>query len=247
MGNRERAALAKKTEKLFFPVYWQFNNNNFRPVLFERDLRKSKLTPREPDKQKNMSHEIGQWINEIKTLQQKLAEALKERDGANESISKWRQLYNTEAIQRRDEVRQAEETIAELKATIDGLQQHSLAIPEENEAVEVEQKIERIQSLDELRALAIETVRERDRALQEVQRLKEALEKERSDRQQTRKTLTAALGDAVELLTKAKTSPGAQAEFISQTRKLSQLAATGQLPASEQQPLPQLPEWKEKK
>jgi uncharacterized coiled-coil DUF342 family protein len=98
-----------------------------------------------------------------------------------------------------------------------------------------------------LRALAIETVRERDRALQEVQRLKEALEKERSDRQQTRKTLTAALGDAVDLLTKAKTSSGLKPELISQTQKLSQLAATGQLPASEEQPLPQLPEWKEKK
>ncbi len=194
-----------------------------------------------------MSHEIGQWINEIKTLQQKLAEALRERDAANESISKWRQLYNTEAIQGRDRVRQAEETIAELKATIDRLQQNYLAIPEENEAVEVERKIEQIQNLDELRALAIETVRERDRALQEVQRLKEALEKERSDRQQTRKTLTAALGDAVDLLTKAKTSSGSKPEFISQTEKLSQLAATGQLPASEEQPLPQLPEWREKK
>lgn len=194
-----------------------------------------------------MSHEIGQWINEIETLQQKLAEALKERDAANESISKWRQLYNTEAIQGRERVRQAEETIAELKATIDGLQQNSLAIPEENEAVEVEGEIERIQNLDELKALAIEATRERDRALQEVQRLKEALEKERSDRQQTRQTLTAALGDAVDLLTKAKTSSGLKPEFISQTQKLSQLAATGQLPPSEEQPLPQLPEWKEKK
>lgn len=194
-----------------------------------------------------MNHEIGQWINEIQTLQQKLAEAHSERDTANESISKWHQLYNTEAIQRREEVRQYQETIAELKAKIDSLQQNSLAILEENEAVEVEQKIEQIQNLDELKALAIETVRERDRALQEVQRLKDALEKERSDRQQTRKTLTAALGDAVDLLTKAKTSSGLKPEFISQTQKLSQLAATGLLPASEEQPLPQLPEWREKK
>jgi len=190
-----------------------------------------------------MSHEIGQWINEIKTLQQKLAEALTERDAAQDSISKWRQLYNTEAIQRRDEAKQAQETIAELKAKIDAREKHSQTIPEE---AEIEANIKTIQSLEELKALAIDATKERDRALQEVQQLKEALQEERAHHLQTRKTLTAALGDAVDLLTKAKTTSGAQAAVISQTQKLSQLAAIGQLPASEQQPLPQLPEWKEK-
>ena len=187
-----------------------------------------------------MSHEIGQWIKEIKALQQQLAEAHSERDAANESISKWRQLYNTEAIQRREEVRQYQETIAELKAKIDRLEQNSLSLTGENEAVEVEGEIEGIENLEELKVVAIEAIRERDRALKEVQSLKEEVEKERSDRHQTRKTLTAALGDAVDLLTKAKTAPGQQAEFISQTQKLSQLAA------SDEEALPQLPEWKEK-
>lgn len=191
-----------------------------------------------------MSHEISQWINEIKTLQQKLAEALTERDAAQDSISKWRQLYNTEAIQRRDEAKQAQETIAELKAKIDAREKHSQTIPEE---AEIEANIKKIQSLEELKALAIDATKERDRALQEVQKFKEALQEERAHHLQTRKTLTAALGDAVDLLTKAKTTSGAQAAVISQTQKLSQLAATGQLPAREQQPLPQLPEWKEKK
>lgn len=194
-----------------------------------------------------MSHEIGQWINEIKTLQEKLASVQSDRDAANESISKWRQLYNTEAIQRRDEAKQARETIAELKAKIDAAEKNSLPIPGESEAVEIEGKIEKIQSLEELRVLAIDATRERDRALLEVQRLKEALKEERGNHLQTRKTLTAALGDAVDLLTKAKTAPGERVAVISQTQKLSQLAAEGQLPAGEEQPLPQLPEWKEKK
>lgn len=194
-----------------------------------------------------MSHEIGQWINEIKTLQEKLASVQSDRDAANESISKWRQLYNTEAIQRRDEAKQAGETIAELKAKIDAAEKNSLPIPGENEAVEIEGEIQKIQSLEELRVLAIDATRERDRSLLEVQRLKEALEEERARHLQTRKTLTAALGDAVDLLTKAKTAPGERAAVISQTQKLSQLTAEGQLPASEQEPLPQLPEWKEKK
>ena len=52
-----------------------------------------------------MSQDVRQWLDEIKRLQQQLTEVSRDRDDAGESATQWRQLYNTEAEQRRNDAK----------------------------------------------------------------------------------------------------------------------------------------------
>ena len=76
-----------------------------------------------------MTQDIRQWLNEIKALQQQLTEVVRDREAALESAAQWRQLYNTEAQQRRAEAKLNQQTIAALQAqnseTSEFLFQHS--------------------------------------------------------------------------------------------------------------------------
>ena len=62
-----------------------------------------------------MTYDVSQWLAEIKTLKQQLAEATQEREQAHASAANWRQLYETEAQQRRSEFNLAQQTIEQLK------------------------------------------------------------------------------------------------------------------------------------
>jgi predicted nucleic acid-binding Zn-ribbon protein len=117
-----------------------------------------------------MSQAVVQWLNQIKALEQQVADLQAELAQSNASADKWRQLYDTEAQQRRQELvsMQAEttqltDTIAQLKTT---------AVPTDLES-------------------------ERDR-------LAASLAAEKASHEQTRKDLTTALSDAMELLSKGK-------------------------------------------
>ncbi len=72
-----------------------------------------------------MAQDVRQWLDEIKRLQQQLTEASRDRDEASESAAQWRQLYNTEAEQRRNDVKLTQQTIANLEAQIQQLQTFS--------------------------------------------------------------------------------------------------------------------------
>ena len=50
-----------------------------------------------------MSNEVTQWLDQIKELKQQLADSIREREVADQSANKWRQLYTTEAQQRRSQ------------------------------------------------------------------------------------------------------------------------------------------------
>ncbi|MEA5581559.1 hypothetical protein VB620_09420 [Nodularia harveyana UHCC-0300] len=139
-----------------------------------------------------------QWLGEIQGLKEQIAEQKRDRDAAWETAQKWRKLYNTEAEQRRTDTNLAQQAIASLKAEIHklkGLDPGILADQEASTVVEAE--IQQIESLAELRSQLITIMKERDRLLQ-------ALKTEQENHAQTRKSLTTALGDAIDGLTRER-------------------------------------------
>ena len=112
-----------------------------------------------------MSQDVRQWLDEIKRLQQQLTEMARDRDEAGESAAQWRQLYNTEAEQRRNDAKLNQQTIATLEAQIQQSQNFSVAVSEGGEAGIARQKeVEQLQTVGELQAKLVAVLKERDRA-----------------------------------------------------------------------------------
>lgn len=149
-----------------------------------------------------MTQDVRQWLAEIKTLQQKLAEVRQERDEAYVGAANWRKLYDTEAQQRRTEATLARQSIEALKAELQTLRQ----VPQPSKAEingdtashrsELQQQLARLEP-SELQQCLVEAMLERDR-------LTQLLKAEQENHAQTRKGLTTALGDTVDLLTKER-------------------------------------------
>jgi hypothetical protein len=139
-----------------------------------------------------------QWLSEIQALKQQVAEAIAQRHEAWESAEKWRKLYNTESEQRRSDSQLLQQEIAIVKAElqkIKGIDETLLPDADTNTAIQIE--IAQIESQQELRAKLITITKERDRLLL-------ALKTEQENHSQTRKSLTTALGDAIDSLTKER-------------------------------------------
>ena len=81
-----------------------------------------------------MSQDVRQWLDEIKRLQQQLTEMTRDRDEAGESAAQWRQLYNTEAEQRRNDAKLTQQSIAYLELQIEESQNFSPNVSEGDEA-----------------------------------------------------------------------------------------------------------------
>lgn len=144
-----------------------------------------------------MTHDVRQWLAEIKTLQQQLAEVHQERDQAYAGAANWRKLYETEAQQRRTEVHLAQQTIDALKAEVQRLQAPlSIERQDLSDLSQLQHDVES-QPLEELRTQLIQLKVERDRLLQ-------SLKLEQLEHEKTRKALTGALGDAVDLLARER-------------------------------------------
>ncbi|MDF0555336.1 hypothetical protein [Kamptonema sp. UHCC 0994] len=190
-----------------------------------------------------MAQDIRQWLNEIKALQQQLAEVVRDREAALESAAQWRQLYNTEAQQRRAEAKLNQQTIAALQAQIQKLQSFSSSIADENKAgTTLSQEIEQLQSLEEVKAKLIEVLLERDRARDEINNLASALKAEQVHHAETRKSLTSALGDAVDLLAKGQNARHVEVDFVSDPNDPN-YSVSGEIPTSKNS-LIQLPPLK---
>jgi hypothetical protein len=135
-----------------------------------------------------------QWLTEIQTLKEQMAGLQSDRDVAWESAQKWRQLYNTEAEQRRTDAQLSQQAIASLKADLHklrGLEVETLAAG--TPATAIKEEIEQLKSVEDLQAKLIAVIKERDRLLQ-------ALKTEQDNHAQTRNSLTTALGDAIDSL-----------------------------------------------
>lgn len=145
-----------------------------------------------------MTQDVRQWLAEIKSLQQKLTEAHQERDQAYASAANWRSLYEAEAKQRRTEANLAQQTIALLKAELAELQAAPATEATRPEDIAlIQSDVARLQSTPELKQRLVQ-------ALLECDRLTHALRAEQAAHTQTRRGLTTALGDTVEMLTKER-------------------------------------------
>ena len=147
-----------------------------------------------------MADPVVQWLNEIKDLKQKLQVAQAAQEAANASADNWRKLYETEAQQRRTEAMLTRQTIANLKSEIAELQRLPKA---SSDRVVTQATVESIDltTVDELKVRLLELGAEHDRLAQD-------LKAEQADHAQTRKNLTTALGDTVDLLTKVREQKG---------------------------------------
>jgi chromosome segregation ATPase len=164
-----------------------------------------------------MTKDITPWFNEIQALQQKIIELQTELNATENTASKWRQLYNTEAQQRRNETQQSQETIDNLKIKVQNLQKGFSYVKDDGDQriTTIEKQIENLQTLDELKAKIIEVSQERDRCAEKVQELTEALQQEQTSHANTRISLTNALADTVDLLAKAKAAKQQKSETTS--------------------------------
>ncbi|HBK97621.1 MAG TPA: hypothetical protein DD001_09965 [Microcoleaceae bacterium UBA10368] len=162
-----------------------------------------------------MTQDIRQWLDEIKRLQKQLTEASRDRDEASESAAQWRQLYNTEAEQRRNDVKLTQQTIANLEAQIQQLQTFSPIVSEGDEAgIARQQEVEKQRTVGELKAKLVMVLSERDRAIEQIKQLTQALQQEQTRHAETSKNLTTALGDAIDLLTKAQNPASVRTETV---------------------------------
>ncbi|MBE9120427.1 hypothetical protein IQ269_06285 [Tychonema sp. LEGE 07199] len=160
-----------------------------------------------------MAQDVRQWLDEIKRLQQQLTEVSRDRDEAGESAAQWRQLYNTEAEQRRNDAKLTQQSIAALEAQIEELQSFSPIAPEgEDAGIARQQEVAQLQTVGELKAKLAEVLEERDRAIEQIKQLSQALKQEEARHADTSRNLTTALGDAVDLLAKAQTVPTTKME-----------------------------------
>jgi chromosome segregation ATPase len=146
-----------------------------------------------------MSNDVTQWLAQIKALKQQLAETISDRDTAYESADNWRQLYNTEAQQRRTEARLAQQQVETLKAEIRQRQGESshLKADDPEAASAIEQELAKMQTVEELRTKLKDIMVERDRLL-------DALKTEQTNHAQTRKSLTTVIGDTIDQLSKER-------------------------------------------
>lgn len=144
-----------------------------------------------------MSQDVVRWLNEVKVLQEELQKSQASEEEAHASADNWRQRYEIEAQQRRSEARLMQQTIEELRAEIEDLKRLPQVTIETTATDEAISEVNQLQTVPELQAKLLEIWAERDRLAQE-------LKLEQAAHTQTRKSLTLALGDTVELLTKLK-------------------------------------------
>lgn len=146
-----------------------------------------------------MTSDMSQWLAEVRSLQRRVAELQQECEQAYASADNWRNLYEAEAQQRRRDNATATGKIGQLKQNLAEIQSLPAedAGPLTSEALTSESdahpSIERLQA--QLQA-----------AQKQQQQLKVLLTNEQTQHAQTRESLTAALGDAVDLLAKERLS-----------------------------------------
>lgn len=155
-----------------------------------------------------MTEDVRQWLAQIKALQQQLSQVQQQRDEADASAANWCRLYETEAQQRRTDAHLARQTIEQLQAQIQQLQDG--ATPVGNQRVispsesDIESEVEQLETGMQLKQKLVEVLLERDLATKEVVRLQQALKVEQENHTQTRKSLTSALGDAIDRLNRER-------------------------------------------
>jgi predicted nucleic acid-binding Zn-ribbon protein len=140
--------------------------------------------------------EVIQWLNEVKLLQQQVKDLNAELLVATQNADAWRSRYETEGQQRRSESASTQSKIAKLTDQVAQL----LANPElstelGDDAIAVQ--IKGLISMSDLQSKLFEVWTDRDKAIA-------ALKAEQSAHEKTKKDLTMALADAMDVLTPKK-------------------------------------------
>lgn len=138
------------------------------------------------------SPSVVQWLNEIKALQQQVADLNAELIAATENAASWRSRYELEGQQRRSEVSNAQKRITQLELEVAQLRAKPELDPNLGDST-IALQIEGILNMNEVKAKLYEVWLDRDRAL-------EAIKSEQLAHEQTRRDLTMALADAIAVL-----------------------------------------------
>lgn len=149
-----------------------------------------------------MTQNVQQWLAEIKSLQQKLVQAQQERDEAYASAAKWRNLYEIEAKQRRTDANLTKQSIATLQVEIEQLQRPTLSTDIAENLSEIRQQVAQLNCPEDLQERLTAALIDCNRYIREVDRLTQVVKAEQAEHIKTRKNLTTALGDTVDMLTK---------------------------------------------
>ncbi|QIZ72523.1 hypothetical protein [Oxynema aestuarii] len=161
-----------------------------------------------------MSQDVSQWLSEINALKQEVARLQSELDAAHASSDRWRQLYNTEAQQRRTETKLNRETIEAQRLQIEQVEQGKARRHDDPNALSSWESELAGLSREELTEKLVELWGAREGDRRELEALREALEAEKMAHEKTRETLTCALGDTVELLKKTGSVDRAKAQTL---------------------------------
>ena len=142
-----------------------------------------------------MSQDVAQWLAEVQSLQRKVAELQQERDRAYASADNLRKLYELEATQRQRDTASAQRRVEMLERAV-----AELRSPQDEGDGKLGIEIARIKGNYSVEQLQTQLVA----AKQQCEQLKALLEEEQTAHAKTRESLTAALGDAVDLLAKER-------------------------------------------
>jgi chromosome segregation ATPase len=146
-----------------------------------------------------MSDEVVQWLGEIRSLKEQSAKLQQERDQLKESEANWRNLYATEAQQRRTDAKLAQQQLEQLKSQLSELTL-TRQIKKSNSSkakMILEEELNGLDTLEALKEKLLEVMQERDD-------LRENLQQEQENHEQTRKSLTAVIGETVDQLAKER-------------------------------------------
>ncbi len=151
------------------------------------------MNPDSTDTQPTNPKEVVQWLNEVKALQQQVRDLTSELAIAQENTDSWRSRYEIEGQQRRNDVTTRRDQINELQTEIAQLRtQPEFSTTLSDDAIVLQ--INGITSMSALQGKLFEVWTDRDDVLA-------ALKKEQLAHEKTKKDLTMALADAMDVLT----------------------------------------------
>lgn len=146
--------------------------------------------------------EVMQWLNEVKSLQQQVRDLTIELAAAQQNADSWRSRYETEGQQRRNDVTTRQDQINKLQAEIAQLRtQPEFSTTLSDDAIALQ--INGITSMSALQDKLFKVWTDRDNVLA-------ALKKEQLAHEKTKKDLTMALADAMDVLTPKNKNNSAQ-------------------------------------
>ncbi|MEL6553895.1 MAG: hypothetical protein AAFQ63_10610 [Cyanobacteria bacterium J06621_11] len=142
---------------------------------------------------------VAQWLAEVRSLQHQVKMLQKEREEAYSSADNWRKLYESEAQQRRKDDAASRRKIEKLQQGL--TESHRTEAINQGASHQLLADVAAIRGTQSVQALQAQLIATK----RQCEQLKEKLEAEQTEHEQTRESLTAALGDAVDLLAKERT------------------------------------------